>query len=152
MKFILTKELGRLSKWLRILGYDTVYFTQENKGLLLVEALRDNRIILTRNSRMPQAKGIRIINIASDYLQDQMRQLFKDLNIKPDEDTMFSRCTICNAELSQIDKDRAKDRVPEYVFKTQDDFLTCCQCGRIYWQGTHWGNVSKILEEIRGAG
>ena len=61
---------------------------------------------------------------------------------------MFSRCIICNVELEDIDKAKVKDKVPEYVFKTQGEFITCPKCQRIYWQGTHWGNVRRCLEEI----
>jgi hypothetical protein len=148
MKFILTKELGRLAKWLRILGYDACYFKEDNKGLLLIEALRDERIILTRNSRLPQAKGIPMIKIKSDYLKEQIKQVWKDLKLKADEALMFSRCIICNVQLVEIEKEKIKDEVPEYVYNTQKDFITCPKCQRIYWAGTHWGNVTKTLKEI----
>jgi uncharacterized protein with PIN domain len=148
MRFILTPELGRLTKWLRILGFDTVYFSG-NFSSLLIQALRDNRIILTRNSRLiNKARAAKLVHIKSDEVNQQLKQVLKELNIKPDEDTMFSRCLICNTVLNEIPKQQVKDRVPEYVFKTQDEFLTCPCCQRIYWSGTHWGNVSKTLKEI----
>jgi uncharacterized protein with PIN domain len=148
MKFILSRELGRLCKWLRILGYDAVYFKGENKGGLFIEALRDTRILLTRNSRLPKRKGIRIVNIKSDRLEDQIDQLLRDLKIKLQEELMFSRCIVCNSELKEIAKDKVKDKVPAYVFDTQDDFVSCIVCRRIYWKGTHWGNVQSILHKI----
>ena len=148
MKFILSRELGRLCKWLRILGYDAVYFRGENKGRLFIEALRDSRILLTRNSRLPKRKGIKIVNVKSDMLKDQINQLFKDLKIRPQEELMFSRCIVCNSALQEIAKGKVKDKVPEYVFDTQDDFVTCAVCGRIYWKGTHWGNVQSVLHKI----
>lgn len=150
MRFILTPELGRLAKWLRILGFDAVYFSQPDFPSLLIQALRDNRIILTRNMRfIDKARAARAIHIKSDKVNQQLKQVLDDLNIKPDPEKMFSRCIICNAELNEIDKQLVKDEVPEYVFKTQDRFVTCTLCRRIYWQGTHWGNVAQILKEIR---
>ena len=150
MKFILTLELGRLAKWLRILGFDAVYFLDTNPSSLLIQALRDNRVILTRNLRLiNKAKAAKCVQIKSDEVNQQLKQVLKDLAIKPDEDIMFSRCIICNIELNKIDKQRIKDRVPEYVFKTQDEFFTCSSCQRIYWSGTHWGNVKKTLEELK---
>ena len=149
MRFILTPELGRLAKWLRILGFDTVYSSQTNFSCLLVEALRDNRIIITRNSRfVNKARVTRLVHVKSDSPTEQLKQVFKELSIKPDAEMMFSRCIICNTELSEIDKPKVKDKVPEYVFNTQEDFLICPCCRRIYWQGTHWGNVAKTLKEI----
>ena len=149
MKFILTPELGRLAKWLRILGYDAVYFTQTQFSSLLIQALRDNRIILTRNAHcINKARGARLIHIKSDKVNQQLKQIVKELNLSLDSDKMFSRCTICNKELNDINKQKVKKRIPEYVFKTQDQFFICPSCQRIYWSGTHWGNVAKTLQEI----
>jgi len=149
VKFILTKELGRLAKWLRILGFDTVYYNQDNLSSLIIQALRDERIILTRNQRLPQARGLKIVLIKNEKIKKQVEEILKTLKIKPEPGIMFSRCILCNTELVDIVKDKVKDKVPEYVFKTQEDFLTCPKCQRIYWQGTHWGNVQKTLEEIK---
>ena len=149
MKFILTKELGRLSKWLRILGFDTVYYNQDNLSSLIIQALRDERIILTRNQRLPQARGLKIVLIKNEKIKKQVAEILQTLKIVLEPEMMFSRCILCNTELVYITKDEVKDKVPEYVFNTQEDFLTCPQCNRIYWQGTHWGNVQETLEEIK---
>jgi uncharacterized protein len=148
MKLLLTRELGRLSKWLRILGFDAEYFKEDNASSLIIQALRDDRIILTRNQRLPQAHGIKIILIKQERIKAQLSEVLKALEVQPDPEIMFSRCIICNVELAQIQKEKIKDKVPEYVFKTQEDFITCPKCKRIYWQGTHWGNVQNILKEI----
>lgn len=148
MKFLLTKELGRLATWLRILGFDAVYLREANVGSLMIQALRDERIILTRNQRLPQSRGVKIILIKNEKIKAQVGEVLKILKIKPESNTMFTRCIICNEELAETEKEKAKDKVPEYVFKTQEDFLSCPKCKRIYWQGTHWGNVVKTLEEI----
>jgi uncharacterized protein with PIN domain len=148
MKFILTKELGRLAKWLRILGFDTLYFNQDNPGSLIVQALRDERIILTRNQHLPQARGVKIIRLGAETIKEQIPQIAKTLNIKLDNQRMFTRCILCNEALIDIEKDKVKDKVPEYVFNTQNDFVRCPKCNRIYWQGTHWGNVIDTLKKI----
>lgn len=147
MKFVLTKELGRLSKWLRILGFDAAYFQEGSPGSLIIEALKEERIILTRNHRLPQARGVRIILIQSEKIKDQVAEILRELKIRPETEKMFTRCILCNEELVEIAKEKAKEKVPEYVFKTQERFITCPKCGRIYWQGTHWGNVQHMLEE-----
>jgi uncharacterized protein with PIN domain len=149
MKFILSKELGRLSKWLRILGFDTVYYNQDNLGSLIIQALRDERIILTRNQRLPKNRGLKTVLIKNEKIKKQVEEVLKTLKISLKPEMMFSRCILCNEELVDIAKDKVKDKVPEYVFKTQEHFISCPKCQRIYWQGTHWGNVRKTLEEIK---
>jgi len=148
VKFILTRELGRLAKWLRILGYDTIYFYQANSGSLLIQALREDRIILTRNHRLSRPGGAPIVMVRSEILKEQIGEVLKQLHIEPRDDIMFSLCVICNTRLIPVSKEKVKDKVPEYVFSTQEDFITCPSCNRVYWQGTHWGNVKEMLKEI----
>jgi uncharacterized protein with PIN domain len=149
MKFILTKELGRLAKWLRILGFDARYYKESNAGTLIIEALREDRVVLTRNHRLPKSTGIKIVVLEAEKIKEQVREALKALKIKLDSEKMFTRCILCNEELAGIAKEKTKGKVPEYVYKTQEDFITCPKCHRIYWQGTHWGNVQKILEGMK---
>ena len=148
MKFILTRELGRLARWLRILGYDAVYFKEDKPSSFIIEALRDDRIILTRNHRLGSSGGVRVILIEKEKIQEQIPEVLQKLGLEVKKEQMFSRCILCNSELVSLDKKKIRDRVPEYVFNTQNNFLTCPQCLRIYWQGTHWGNVENTLKEM----
>ncbi len=152
VKFILTKELGRLAKWLRILGFDAAYFNQGNVSSLIIEALRDGRIIITRNQRLPKSGGVKIVLIRGESFKEQLQELLKGLKIPLESASMFSRCIICNLELKDVDKEEVRTKVPAYVFETQGHFVACPKCKRIYWPGTHWGNVEKTLEEIEKDG
>lgn len=149
MKFILTSELGRLAKWLRILGFDAVYLTSRSRSELIIDSLREERIILTRDQRMSPVSGVRLLRIKEDEVRNQLKQVVKELDIKLDKTALFTRCVICNKELEDIGKDKIREKVPEYVYDTQEDFVICPGCGRVYWQGTHWGNVRKLLEEVK---
>jgi len=115
---------------------------------LIIRALRDERIIITRNHRLPEARGLRVLLIRSEKIKAQVAEALEALKIKPDENAMFSRCIICNEKLAVIAKEQVKDKVPEYVFNTQENFITCPKCKRIFWQGTHWGNVNDALKEL----
>lgn len=148
MKFILTKELGRLAKWLRILGYDASFYRQDNVSTLIITALREERIILTRNLRISRFPGPKIVIVKSDFVNKQIKQVIRQLKLKPKAKDMFRRCVICNVELKEIAKTRVKSKVPEYVYKTQKDFTSCPRCKKVYWQGTHWGNAKKYLGKI----
>ncbi|MDP3143345.1 MAG: Mut7-C RNAse domain-containing protein [Candidatus Omnitrophota bacterium] len=147
-KFILTRELGRLVKWLRILGFDTVYFTAKNISSLVITALREDRIILTRNLRLNPAVGTKMLKVKDDFVVKQLKQIIQDVDLKLAEKQLFTRCIICNSELKSIAKEKVENKVPEYVFKTQEEFSWCPACDKIYWSGTHWGNVKDTLREI----
>lgn len=145
VKFILTKEVGRLCKWLRILGFDAEYFSEDNLATLIIKALKENRIIVTRKKKIDDLKVIRVY--AND-VKEQLREVLTQLELKPDEDKMFTRCVICNKTLEKVEKEKIKEKVPLYVYQTQNEFYQCPSCRRIYWQGTHWGNVKKIIQDL----
>ncbi len=147
-KFILSKELGRLSRWLRILGFDTVYFNEDNYSKLLLLALREERIIVTRNKTLAEKVCTRAVYLKEEKLEEQLKKVIDVLMLKIEEDKMFSRCVICNKLLEKIEKNRVKKRVPEYVYKTQEDFMECPSCRRIYWPGSHWANIKEALKKI----
>ncbi len=146
MKFILTKELGRLARWLRILGYDTIYYDKDDKSRLIIISLRDKRVILTRGSKMSRFTGVRMFRIIEDDVKKQLAQVVKELDLDIEEDKTFLRCVDCNEPLVDIKKNKAEDRVPPYVFKTQKEFKMCPACNKIFWKGTHWQLVKEFLK------
>ena len=148
MKFVLTKELGRLVRWLRILGFDTVYFKSDNKGTLILEALREDRIIITRTKEKIGDLEKKTVVVLSNKLEEQLKEVINKLNLKVDENKMFTRCTICNEILKEVKKEDVKKNIPGYVYKTQNLFMQCLSCGKVYWQGSHWGNVKKTIASL----
>lgn len=149
MKFILTDELGRLSRWLRILGFDTEI--EKDRAALVIKSLRDNRIILTRDSKMSRFTGTRMVRIESDYVEKQLEQVKSELDLKIEKEEIFKICIICNENLEGVGKDFVKDKVPKYVYETHKFFMRCPKCQKIYWQGTHWALVNKFLERIKNS-
>jgi hypothetical protein len=147
MKFIVTEELGRLSKWLRILGFDTKM--GKDKARLVIESLREDRVILTRDSKMSRFTGMRIVKIASDFVEKQLTQVIKELGLEIDKDDLFTICVLCDEKLEECDRDSVKNKVPQYVFETQKVFMKCPKCEKIYWQGTHWALVGKFLDRVK---
>ena len=149
MKFLVDFMLGRLCKWLRLLGYDASYFVSEKKSDLIYQSLKEGRIILTRDHRLSKKKAIKLIIINSDLLEEQLTQVFSELSIKVDPDEIFSRCLVCNEVLLETEKEKVKDKVPSYVFQTQKEFSYCPNCQKIYWKGTHWDLANQLLTELR---
>lgn len=147
MKFIVTTELGRLATWLKVLGFDTV--VEKNKREIVIRSLREDRIIVTRDSKMSRFTGVRMFKIESDFVEEQVGQLIKELNIKIDRNNIFKRCILCNEILDIVKKDEVKDGVPPYVFNTHESFMKCPKCRKIYWQGSHWELVNRFLDKLK---
>lgn len=147
MEFIADSMLGRLAKWLRILGYDVIYKNNFTKEEILKLAEDTSRTVLTRNRELISNKKLKkFLFIESDFLFEQLRQVIKELNLKLQEENFFTRCSICNQEIENIDKEEVKDKVPEYVYNTQKEFGICKTCQKIYWKATHY---QRMLERIK---
>jgi uncharacterized protein with PIN domain len=150
MKFLADGMLGRLAKWLRILGYDTAYDPQADDHTLVRIARAEGRILLTRDTSLARRRGLQAILIVSQEVTDQVRQVLATCHLDPSD--AFSRCAVCNVPLESIDRAVAQARVPPYVHLTQDRFHRCPQCERIYWRGTHWANMQAQLDDWCNSG
>lgn len=145
--FAVDKMLGKLAKWLRILGYDTFYKNNISNANLLSIANSEKRILITRNHFFKKRKHqIKIIFIKHDNLFDQLAELNDEIELSTDK--MFTRCPICNHKTNQISKEYVKYLVPPYVYETHDKFYNCLLCGKIYWAGTHLDNAKKFIRKI----
>ena len=147
-KFIATMELGRLARWLRLLGYDCIFFDRAKKRDIVIESLREDRAILTRETRLSRFSGVRMIHIESDFVEEQLAQVIKSLHLSIDRNGMFTRCIECNTPIERAEKESVVSKVPPYVFKTQEEFMRCPGCGKIYWKGTHWDLANKFLDNV----
>jgi uncharacterized protein with PIN domain len=146
-RFIVDRMLGRLAKWLRILGYDTIYW-RGNDQRALVERGR-GRIFLTRTTTFPHGRNFQnIIVVQEDDPKLQLRNVIVTLGLKVDERRIFSRCLLCNQKLKEISKEEVEGRVPDFVFSAYSEFMSCPQCSRIYWQGTHQENMRMKINEL----
>ena len=153
-EFLVDHNVGRLARWLRLMGYDAVFFTGGDDSEMVARALKDNRVILTRDSRIIKRRlvksgRLRVIFFESDNPEEQVRRLMAEMNLKS-HFRPFTRCLECNQPLEERDKQQLKDRLPPYVYRTQAQFMECPACRRLYWRGTHWRAMSRWLEELAG--
>ena len=152
LKFIVDNNVGKLAKWLRIMGYDAIFFDGRDDAYLVAKALAEDRVILTRDTQIMK-RGIitsgrlKAILINSDEPEPQIRQVVDTLNLDC-QSRLFTLCLECNQPLEERSKDEVKDRVPPYVFKTQSQYMECPACHRIYWRGTHWQAMTKKLKQF----
>ena len=152
IKFIVDNNVGKLAKWLRIMGYDTVFFNAEDDSNMITTALAEGRVILTRDTQIMKRRVVtngqlKAILIESDEPEQQMQQVITTLNLNCHYGP-FTICLECNQPLQERSKQQVKDLVPPYVFQTQSQFMECPACHRIYWRGTHWQAMTKKLERF----
>jgi len=150
VRFIADSMLGKLAKWLRILGYDTLYFRDGEDARLLAAARREGRILLTRDTRLFRRRRVcRMLFIHHDQVWDQLRQVAVELRLTMGE-RLGSRCLRCNRSLALLARDQAAGRVPEYVLRHQEVFSRCEGCGRIYWAGSHLRHMEETVRTLCG--
>ncbi|MFC1914205.1 Mut7-C RNAse domain-containing protein [Chloroflexota bacterium] len=152
LRFIVDENVGKLAKWLRLMGYDTIFFNGSDDASMVRKALREDRVVLTRDTQIMKrgvvtSGRLRTIFIDSEEPEQQMQRVISTLNLdchfKP-----FSVCLECNQPLEERSRDEVKDHVPPYVFKTQHQYMECPACHRIYWRGTHWQAMALRLERL----
>jgi uncharacterized protein len=145
LRFAADVMLGRLAKWLRVLGQDVIYGRHLSGAGLIHAARQENRIVLTRDRQLRLKRPQDSIFIESNDFRDQLRQIVSTFHLIPGDD-LFKRCLICNSLLQPRSKVSVKQAVPEYVFSTQEHFFSCTNCRRIYWPATHH---QKMLQELK---
>jgi uncharacterized protein len=151
MKFIADAMLGTLARWLRAIGEDVVFNPSMPDGLLMRRAREEERVLLTRDTRMVLVKDVPPhIFIRDDQLVKQLAQVVGELHLEPREEVFFSRCLACNGVLRPVDRAAVREKVCPYVYATQRSFRHCPDCGRVYWEGTHAPRMRERLRELLG--
>lgn len=146
-RFVADEMLGRLAKWLRLLGQDAEYYRRADDAFLLRLCIEDpGRRLLTRDTllmrRRPVARGqILALLVRSSDPFDQLREVIAWSGAV----RSVSRCAVCNGQLAPVDRVQVESEVPPYVFRTQRDFSRCAGCARVYWRATHWEQIEKRI-------
>jgi uncharacterized protein with PIN domain len=155
MKFVADCMLGRLAKWLKILGFDVLFFSKAADRDLIDIARREGRVLLTRDTGLIEKtkKQKSRLFVASDRWEDQLVQVLDEFGLW-DDIRPNSRCIECNRALKALSKSRARNLVTPFVLEHAESFALCPGCGRVFWQGTHYGDMEKKIEAIlkRGPG
>jgi uncharacterized protein with PIN domain len=157
MKFVTDRMLGKLSRWLRLFGYDTLEIKkQENEDdTLLALAEKDRRILVSRDRvlvRKAIKKGLRTYPVKSPEIMEQLREMQEEFGISIEP--QLSRCTLCNSVIRKVKPEemelvRAKDYVYPDRLGEGTEFWLCDKCGQVYWQGKHWENIMERAERLK---
>lgn len=152
-RFIADAMMGEVARWLRILGYDTLYNRNYTDYQILRIASRTGRIIITRDRGLhsrARKRGLRSVYVASHRVEERLAEVALQAGIRLEADPDRSRCPECNGPLRRVtDKRLVSDRVPPGALQAYDTFYVCAVCGRVYWRGGHWRNIERVLGEAR---
>ena len=146
-KFLADEMLGRLAKWLRLLGYDTAYARGIADSRLIEIAASEDRIILTRDTKLILRRRCgNYIFIHNDHWREQLLQVYREAGLNAD--SLLTICPVCNEPLRHVEKNSIGALVPRYVYRTHDNFAVCCGCSRVFWAATHAEGIFKELERL----
>lgn len=141
--------LGRLSRWLRLLGFDTLYSRTISDNELISIARQQDRIVLTRDTGISKRKGPqRTILLHSNDTFGQLKELLNNAGITRFAGTLRPRCAVCNSMLDPVEGEAVADSIPEYVLLNATSFLACAGCGKVYWHGSHTKSIDSQLRGI----
>lgn len=153
VRFVADVMLGRLARWLRALGFDTLYFRDAPDARLLGIALRERRRLLTRDGGLAARAGTAALLIEAEGVDAQLREVMGRCGLR--SRAPLSRCLECNGVLARREGDAVRDRVPPYTLATQSTFWECEGCRRVFWAGTHargiLGRIHPYVDATRAA-
>jgi len=149
MTFVADCMLGKLAKWLKILGFDVLYFSKAEDKDLVDLSRREDRVLLTRDTGLIErtAKRPNRLFVRSDDWEDQVVQVLDDLGLWGDV-RPNTRCIECNLPLKALARERARNLVTPFVLEHASSFAICPGCDRVFWQGTHYGDMERKIERL----
>ena len=146
--FAADRTLGKLAKWLRLLGFDTA-FGAEASTHCFKDQLENGRIVLTRTGSIrEQLSDHRWVFILSNDLDSQLKQVITEIGIRRSDTQPFSRCIHCNIPIVEVDPDDVYGLIPDYIYENHSLFHKCPQCNRIFWPGSHFKRALERIENL----
>ena len=144
--------LGKLSRWLRILGHDVQYCKSASDENLIELAASRDRILLTRDHELVQkAKkyGVKVFFVEETELASMLISLVLHFNLNLEIDLSFSRCPKCNGLLTVVSKESIIENIPRLTSVHYNKFWMCKDCSQIYWLGSHWKKITETINTIK---
>ncbi|HNR41781.1 MAG TPA: Mut7-C RNAse domain-containing protein [Bacteroidales bacterium] len=147
-RFILDAHLGKLAKYLRLLGFDTLFFNHISDNEIISISLQERRIILTRDRNLLKHKQVTHgYWVRSQKPKKQLEEIAGRLDLK-NSAIPFTRCMECNSIITMISKDAVLENLQQKTREYYNNFRKCQGCGRIYWEGSHFESMQKLVDSI----
>lgn len=152
VRFIADVMLGKLARWLRILGYDVAYDPNADDETLVTRALAEGRALLTKDRHLVERwrKKLRqhgYLLLTSDDWRKQLKETVQHFGLDI-YNHRLTRCPECNGVLEEVPKEAVRYKVPFFVFVHHDRFACCPQCGKVYWAGSHYERMNEALDKL----
>ncbi len=146
--FVLDAHLGRLAKYLRLCGFDTLFEASLSDPEIIEISIRDRRIILTRDRGLLKNKKVTHgYWIRSSDPKAQMKEVLERFDLKSNLNP-FTRCLKCNGELIAAAMEKVADRLPPRTKEIFSDFRICSRCGQVYWEGSHYESMKEFIRRV----
>jgi len=152
VNFLVDAMLGKLARWLRMLGHDVIYSAQLSDSGLLEQAKKENRVLLTKDLELYQratAKDVDALYLEGKSEAERLAEVAKRYSLTLEIDMKKSHCPVCNTKLKITPKEQLSGEVEKNTFIYYDKFWKCPNCGQVYWQGAHWKQISNTLKEAQ---
>ena len=152
MKFIADGMLGKLTRWLRMLGHDVKYSNQSEDAELIATAKKEHRVLLTRDLELYKralVKGVDVFCVKGQPEAEKIAGLAARFGFSLVINLNRSRCPKCNTKIQSAPKEKLVGEVEKTTFTYYEEFWVCPKCGNIYWQGAHWKGIRATLEEAK---
>lgn len=149
LKFVVDGMLGKLARWLRMMGHNVEYSNSMDDAQLLSLAKDEHRVLLTRDFELYQhaiTKGLYAFYVEGGTEEERLVEIARCYGVRLEIDVNVSRCPKCNTPVRQIAKEETGERVEESTYRHYDEFWECPKCRQVYWQGAHWTRIRKTLE------
>lgn len=144
-RFVADHMLGSMARWLRMMGYDTVYDKSLDDPAIAKLAREESRFVLTRDKELAKEPGAMFVE--ADDLDLQLKAVSEKFGLKFHDELI--RCSSCNGDLTVLPKEQAKGSVPEGALADNEKFWKCAKCGKVYWKGTHWRGIMERFQRLR---
>lgn len=148
-RFVLDTHLGKLAKYLRMLGFDTLYDNHyTDHELADLASSGERRILLTRDVGLLKYKKITHGYFVRDTTpRKQIREILDRFDLR-NSLSPFRLCVNCNGVLDQLDKAEARRLVPPGIYRQLDEFVICHDCRRVYWKGSHYDRMTRFIDAL----
>ncbi len=148
-KFVLDVHLGKLAKLMRLFGFDTHYEKHYDDNEIIEISKTEKRAILTRDVGLLKRNEVtHDYFVRNIHAEEQLLEIIERFDLR-NEINEFSRCLVCNGLLEDVEKEKVLDKLPPKVKALYEDFKICPNCGRVYWQGTHYEKMKKFVMKFK---
>ncbi len=152
MRFLADGMLGKLARWLRMLGHDVIYSVQFNDSELLELAKKDDRFLLTKDLELYKravGRGLDAYYVEGMIESERLAEVAKRFGLQLTIDMNRSYCPVCNTKIKETPKEKLQDELEKNTLTYYNKFWKCPNCSQIYWQGAHWTQINNTINQAR---